>query len=117
MTTGIKTNDDGTLELDVLSEEDITAYLAQTHSGKGQYKAALSSTVGNGDYYIDFCKHPDFVGKEVGSMYQSVDNNLKKLASTPNFPKCRIVRGENKLLVINLDVHAARVAAKATETK
>lgn len=112
MTTGIKTNEDGTLELDVLSDEDIENLLNGTGIGKGQYKNTLLTTVGQGAYYVDFCK---VFSKPVKTMAQSVKNNLDELLKDPTFPRCQIAKSDDKLLVINMDVRAERLAAKTSE--
>lgn len=108
MTTGIKTNEDGTLELDVLTDDDIAALLDGTGIGKGQYKHTLTTTVGQGEYYVDFCK---VFNKTVKTMAQSVKLNLDELLKDPAFPRCKIAKSDDKLLVINMDVRAERLAA------
>lgn len=111
-TNGVVANDEGVLTLEELDAAVITALLAEQGVGKGQYKRVISETVGKGAYYIDFCTHPGFIGKSVSAMKQSVKNNLDELSKDPKFPKCKIASSDDKLLVINLDVHAERTAAK-----
>lgn len=109
MTTGIN-DDNGVLTLEELDSALITAMLADEGVGKGAYKRELEAFGKSGAYYIDFCKV--FEGKTVKTMIQSVDNNLKELSKDPSFPKCKIAKTDDKLLVINLNVHAERTAAK-----
>lgn len=109
MTTGIN-DDNGTLTLEDLDSAVITAMLADEGVGKGAYKRELEAFGKSGAYFIDFCKV--FEGKTVKTMIQSVDNNLKALMENPTYPRCKIAKNDEKLLVINLAVHAEKEAAR-----
>lgn len=98
---------------DWLSSDMITAALAAKKAPKGQYLIDAKNFALTGAYHLDFCSLPQYAGKEPAAVKQSVTTACKKMQlQHPQYPPCSCIVIDDKVLIINLAVHAAKQAAK-----
>jgi hypothetical protein len=102
-----------------LSPADITKLMAGKRL-RGAYEQPIRDFASSGELYWDVKSNALFATRDnLDSLKNSFTENLKKLQESENgsFPNITVVKNEDAdtVLLINLDVHAAQVAAETSE--
>jgi hypothetical protein len=99
-----------------LTSAEITELLGGTRI-RGGYLSRISTFVTEGDIYINFMEFPEYASKVAASVKNSVTQNVDKYRTThPDAPalKC-ILTKDNRVILVNLDAHAADTANAGLE--
>lgn len=107
-----------TLTLPVLTAEDITRLMADSRT-RGEYKTVISDFVKSGELAIDLTVK--FNGKAASAIRQSVNGNIEKHGAAEKWPTLKVLLKDNgegqpdTAILVNMDAHAAAVAAQTTQ--